>query len=156
MLGSERQSSRVADYTEEIPQWKALCDALQADAQAEEKEAFALLLREATPPADAASSAAPAASSQAKKESDVQKKMKQRASDAISRARKAYGYLFAALPADLRLLVADVPQGYAFGIWSFLEKKFRNTQQDSVMALWERLTVTGADATCLSACANVR
>ena len=41
---------------------------------------------------------------------------------------------------DTRLLVADVPQGYAHGIWSFLEKKFRNTEQDSVLALWERFT----------------
>ena len=63
----------------------------------------------------------------------------------IGRSRKAFGFLFAALPADLRQLVADVPQGYAFGIWSFLEKKFRNTEQDSVMALWERLTTVSAE-----------
>ena len=58
--------------------------------------------------------------------------------DLIGRSRKAFGFLYASLPTDLRPLVADVPQGYAFGIWSFLEKKFRNTEQDSVMALWER------------------
>jgi hypothetical protein len=32
-----------------------------------------------------------------------------------------------------------VPQGYAYGIWSFLEKRFRNTEQDTVMSLWQRL-----------------
>ena len=42
--------------------------------------------------------------------------------------------------------MADVPQGYAFGVWSFLEKRFRSTEQDSVMALWERLTTMRQDA----------
>ena len=71
---------------------------------------------------------------------DEQLQAKKRVADLIGRSRKAFGFLYAALPADLRQLVADVPQGYAFGIWSFLEKKFRNTEQDSVMALWERFT----------------
>lgn len=56
-----------------------------------------------------------------------QQAAKKEVSELISRARKAFGYLYAALPADLRQLVADVPQGYAYGIWSFPEKKFRNT-----------------------------
>ena len=77
---------------------------------------------------------------------DHQQKAKKRVADLIGRSRKAYGFLFAALPTDVRQLVADVPQGYAFGIWSFLEKKFRNTEQDSVMALWERLSTLSQEA----------
>ena len=72
------------------------------------------------------------------KDATAQKKAaKQRVADLIGRSRKVF---YSALPVDLRPLVADVPQGYAYGIWSFLEKKFRNTEQDSVMALWGRIT----------------
>ena len=77
---------------------------------------------------------------------------KKKVSDMIGRSKKAYGFLFAALPADHRQLIADVPQGYAFGIWSFLEKKYRNTEQDSVMALWEKITTiarAGRDIRCI-------
>jgi hypothetical protein len=69
---------------------------------------------------------------------DEQKAAKKEVSELIARSRKAYGFLYAALPTDLRQLIADVPQGYAYGVWSFLEKKFRNTEQDTVMVLWER------------------
>ena len=47
---------------------------------------------------------------------------------------------------ELRQLIADVPQGYAFGIWSFLEKKFRNTEQDTVMSLWTRFVRLAQEA----------
>jgi transposase InsO family protein len=105
---------------------------VSADAAAEEQEAFELLLGSSS---SSSSSALPI-----KKEplSDAQLKAKQRAGDAIGRTRKAYGHLYASLPTDLRPLVADVPQGYAFGIWSFLEKKFRNTEQDNVADLWAK------------------
>ena len=56
----------------------------------------------------------------------------------IGRSQRAFGFLYAALPTDLRLLVADVPQGYAYGVWSYLEKKFRNTEADNVAALWKQ------------------
>ena len=72
--------------------------------------------------------------------SEQQLKARQRAAERVRRTRKAYGYLYAALPEELRLLVKEVPQGYAFGIWSFLEKKYQNTEQDNVADLWERFT----------------
>lgn len=118
------------DYAEEIPQWKKLCAAVQADARAEEQEAAALLLGDSSSSSSATAKSDPIDAAKTK--------AKQCVAEWIGRARKAYGYLYAALPADLRQLVADVPQGYAFGVWSFLEKKFRNTEQDSVMALWKQ------------------
>jgi len=123
-----RHGVEERDYASEITEWVELSAAAQADAKAEEQEAIALVLGRALPAA--------------KKEPQTAEhaKAKKAIADLISRSRKAFGFLYSALPVDLRPLVADVPQGYAFGIWSFLEKKFRNTGQDSVMALWQRLT----------------
>lgn len=125
-----RHGIEERDYAREIPQWRDLAAAVQASAEAEEQEAIKLVL------------GVQAASSVKKEEakSPEEAKAKQRVAELIGRSRKAFGHLHSALSADLRPLVADVPQGYAFGIWSFLEKKFRNTEQDSVMALWERIT----------------
>jgi hypothetical protein len=39
-----------------------------------------------------------------------------------------------------------VPQGYAYGIWSYLERKYRNTEQDNVAVLWKEF-VTLAQST---------
>ena len=67
---------------------------------------------------------------------------RQRISGPIERSRKAFSYLYAALPNDLRLLIADVPQGYAYGIWSFLERRFRHTGTDNILALTAQLHST--------------
>ena len=122
-----RQGIEERDYAREIAQWRELAAAVSSDADADEQDAIALILSGAMLPV--------------KKEAPTpeQVKAKQRVADLIGRSRKAYGYLYAALSVDLRPLVSDVPQGYAYGIWSFLEKKFRNTEQDSVMTLWERI-----------------
>src|SRR4051812_3018743 len=47
------------DYAKEIPQWKELAAAVQADAQAADDEAVALLLGRPTAPSSAAAVAAP-------------------------------------------------------------------------------------------------
>jgi hypothetical protein len=56
-------------------------------------------------------------------------------SSLLDRSRRAYGALFSALSEHLRLLVADVPVGYAYGVWSFLEKKFQNVEDDALDGL---------------------
>ena len=134
-----RQGIEERDYAREIPEWNELVVAVQTDAESEERTAIATLLS-----ARGSSDTANRSSSSAKKpdttvSAEVQL-AKRRVAEMITRARKAFGYLYAALPPDLHQLVADVPQGYAYGIWSFLEKRFRNTDQDSVMALWKKYT----------------
>jgi hypothetical protein len=119
------------DYASEISRWREIDAAVQQAAKAAEDEGIALMLGEA-----ASVKSEPENKS---KEAAAEKAVKQRVTDLIGRSRKAFGFLYSALPADLRPLVADVPQGYAYGIWSFLEKKFRSTEQDSVMALWRRI-----------------
>lgn len=134
-----RQGIEERDYAREITQWRQLSTAVQVDAESEEQDAIDIILGGAS----SASGPPPV-----KKEAPTpeQVKAKKHVADLISRSRKAYGYLYGALPVDLRPLIADVPQGYAFGIWSFLEKKFRNTEQDSIMALWERITTVSQEA----------
>ena len=56
----------------------------------------------------------------------------------LGRSQRVYGMLFDALPAELRLLVAHLPSGYAFPLWEWLERKFQSTAADSVNALWKQ------------------
>ena len=136
-----RQGIEERDYAREITQWRQLSTVVQMDAESEEQDAIDIIL-------GGASASSASAQPPMKKEvpTPEQVKAKKHVADLISRSRKAYGYLYGALPVDLRPLVADVPQGYAYGIWSFLEKKFRNTEQDSIMALWERITTVSQEA----------
>ena len=56
----------------------------------------------------------------------------------VDRSFKAYGSLFSALSEDLRLQVAHMPQGWAYGLWMWLERKFQSTEADSVGMLLTR------------------
>jgi transposase InsO family protein len=123
-----RQGIEERDYAEEIPQWAALSKLAGESARVDRENAIAVILGQAKPVKQEALSVEEAAA-------------RKQVATMIGLSRKAYGYLYSALPAELRPLVADVPQGYAYGIWSFLEKKFRNTEQDTIMSLWQRLTL---------------
>lgn len=148
-----RQGVEERDYTKEIPHWAALVKAVGDQAVNEEDDAVAHFLAKVktTQPAAAeatvtvtgsSSVSSTSASVTVKKDAaqivaekeETEKKAK--VSAMLGRVRKAYGYLFAALPSDVRLLVASVPQGYAYGVWDFLEKRYRNTEQDSIAGLW--------------------
>lgn len=56
----------------------------------------------------------------------------------LDRMNRAFYYLLYAMSDDLRTLVRSVPQGYAFGLWDFLEKRFQNTEIDNVADLHKR------------------
>ena len=56
----------------------------------------------------------------------------------VERSHKAFGTLFSALTEDLRLQVAHLPQGWAFGLWTWLERKYQSTEPDSVGVLLTR------------------
>ena len=130
-----RAGIETSDYKEEISQWLELERCVQQDRRANEKAAMAKLLAASSIDSSSSSSAAKGVSLSAD-----QLQAKQLVAEMMKRARRAYGLLYAALPDELRLLVKEVPQGYAFGIWSFLEKRFQNTEQDNVADLWERFT----------------
>lgn len=145
-----RQGIEERDYTREIPQWRDLVAAVQDDAAAEEQDAIARLLAAQAHVKSAASTGAATLQKQTSASSSAATAMvaadpetvaaKKAVALLIGRSRKAFAILHSALPSELRPLVADVPQGYAFGVWSFLEKKYRNTEQDSVASLWADLT----------------
>jgi hypothetical protein len=129
-----RQGIEERDYAREIPRWIELAKALtKSDEEAEQAAFEAVLGLSASKSVGSSIKEDPMAPARPKKD-DATKIAEQ----AIARSRKAYGYLYAALPSDLRPLIADVPQGYAYGIWSYLDSKFRNTEQDSVLALWRQ------------------
>jgi hypothetical protein len=50
--------------------------------------------------------------------------MRKQAAAMIKRSEMAYGHLFSALPNDVALMVKVVPQGWAHGLWTWLERKF--------------------------------
>lgn len=60
------------------------------------------------------------------------------AAASVERSERAYYYLLNAMPEALHPLVRTVPQGYAFGLWDFLEKRFQNTEDDNVADLFQR------------------
>ena len=54
----------------------------------------------------------------------------------VERSHKAFGVLYAALPDELCLQVAHLPQGWAYGLWAWLQAKFQGTEEDSVDSLF--------------------
>ena len=60
----------------------------------------------------------------------------------VERSRKVFGTLYSALPEELRAQVAHIAQGWAYGLWHWLETKFQSTEEDSVgelLAQWTSL-----------------
>ena len=51
----------------------------------------------------------------------------------VALSRKIHGYIWTALPDDLRDQVRGVvPDGFAYGLWHWLKNKFQNTEEDNV------------------------
>jgi hypothetical protein len=60
----------------------------------------------------------------------------------VERSRKAYGIIYTSLPDELRPQIGHIPNGWAYGLWHWLETKFQSTEEDSVgdlLALWTQL-----------------
>lgn len=133
-----RASIEERDYKKEIAAWKDLEKAVQREQHANEDAAIERLLGKSN-------SNSSGSSAKKDKPDDGEAEAKRLVAAMIGRSRRAYGYLYAALPDELRRLVTDVPQGYAYGIWSFLEKRFQNTEQDNVADLWGKLNLLKQD-----------
>src|SRR4051794_38547009 len=119
-----RQGVKESDYAVEIAEWTTLVQHVEDDERAEERNAIALLLGNAPAPVKGGASSgsatkmkteSPSAAAAADEPEAAATKL---VASLIARSRKAFGFLYAALPTELCQLVADVPQGYAFGIWS--------------------------------------
>jgi len=66
---------------------------------------------------------------------DKQVELRKQAAAMIKRSEMAYGHIFSALPNDVALMVKVVPQGWARGLWQWLERKFQSTASDNINTL---------------------
>jgi hypothetical protein len=128
-----RAGIAARDYKVANPEWAALVEAVEQWEQAEESASIALALGRASGTA-ASASAVTAGPSAATKEA------RRGATEAVARGKRAYTLLYQVLPDELRRLVAHVPQGDAYGLWSWLEKRYQSTEQDNVGDLWDQFT----------------
>lgn len=125
------------DYKEKNPDWAALEAAVDQWAKAEEEASIALALGRVTTSATGSKSTAGL--------SAAEKEARRGAIEAVARTRKAYALLYQALSDELRRLSAAVPQGDAYGLWNWLEKRFQSTEQDNIGDLWDEFTKMSQD-----------
>lgn len=129
-----RAGVTTRDYREENPDWAALAAAVDQWARAEEEASIAYALGRVAAVSSSSTSSAGTGPSAAEKEA------RRGAIEAVARTRRAYTLLYQALSDELRRLSASVPQGDAYGLWSWLEKRFQSTEQDSIGDLWDEFT----------------
>ena len=136
-----RAGIATRDYAVGCADWAALASAVDNWAHTEEQASIAYAMTGVNC-YSAAAAAASGGSKGAPSASDLASEAKARrgAMEAVARMRKAFALLYQALPDDLRRLVAGVPQGYAYGLWSWLESRYQSTEQDSIGDLWEEFT----------------
>ena len=67
----------------------------------------------------------------------------------VERSRRVYGTVYSALPDELRPQVAHIPQGFAYGLWQWLQDKFQSTEQDSVGELLSQWVALRQDSVCV-------
>ena len=67
---------------------------------------------------------------------DKQREARRVVSSIVHRSQRAYGYLYQALPDELRPQVAQLPQGFAYGLWRWIEEKYRSKEVDNVSVLF--------------------
>ena len=125
--------------------WRRL--ALQVQSWSD--EALALALAAIGELDSAHSDATPSASASATQQasggvqvSAEQKEQRRLVTALVDRSRRIFGVIWASLPEELRAQAAHVPQGFASGLWQWLQQKFLNTEQDSVgelLAQWVAL-----------------
>ena len=158
-----RVGIEVRHYKQPIPTWALLVARVTAEADSDEQAALQRLLPPAPQaekktgtkastkamssdqPADAASSSsAPAHSSAA--DAPMTDDDRRLLATLLTRSQKAYGLLYAAINGDLRELIASVPQGYAYGLWSLLEQRFQSRTDDNIADVWARFVSLSQDA----------
>ncbi|HXS18641.1 MAG TPA: hypothetical protein VN764_15695, partial [Polyangiaceae bacterium] len=63
---------------------------------------------------------------------------RQLVSATVERSRRVFGALYSALPEELKAQTGHIAQGWAYGLWHWLETKFQSTEDDSVGELLGR------------------
>jgi hypothetical protein len=73
-----------------------------------------------------------------KKLSDEMKAARKLVTATVERSRKVFGIIYTSLPDDLRSQIAHIANGFAYGLWHWLETKFQSTEEDSVAELFSQ------------------
>ena len=121
-------------YKDELVSWTELHAKVREWDLASKTRAISSALGRPNPSAASASSG-PSASMKADPD-DVNVKREVRGM--VERSLRAYGILHEAMTEELRVQTAHIPPGYAYGVWSWLEKKFQSTEVDCVNDLIEK------------------
>jgi hypothetical protein len=135
-----RAGLAARDYRVEIPDWTTLEETVEKEVAEREQEGLAQLLGKKSAGSSSSKAASASKAAQPGTADEQEKSNRQLALDLIGRVRKAYGLLYAGIPGELRLLLKDVPQGYAYGLWIALEKRFLSTDLANVAEVWEQFT----------------
>ena len=128
-------------------QWQDLADRVDGWREEELSAAIALVTGGAALQGSAATKGADAGGSGGNAQGSAPlaaeaKEARKLVASTVERSRRVFGMLYASLPEELRAQVAHLPQGWAHGLWLWLEAKFQSTEQDSVgelLAQWTTL-----------------
>jgi hypothetical protein len=91
--------------------------------------------------AEAASTTIPTVKKESSEEEKAVEEAKKKIRTILYKSRKAFGILYEALPIGLKTQVdnlSTIPNGYAYALWEFLEKKYQNTESDNVAELYRQ------------------
>ena len=83
------------------------------------------------------SSSSTTTANESTKVSETVKAARKVVTQTVERSRKVYGIIYASLPVELRAQVAHIEQGFAHGLWVWLETKFQSTEEDHASDLLE-------------------
>ena len=67
---------------------------------------------------------------------DRQKEARRVVANIVQRSQRVFGHLYGALPKELHPQVAHLPQGFAYGLWQWIEEKYRSKEIDNVSVLF--------------------
>src|SRR5665648_1258315 len=78
---------------------------------------------------------ASSSTAQSTERSEKEKSARRTVSLMVQNSNRVYGILYSALPEELKPQVEHLQQGWAYGLWHWLETKFQSTEADSVNGL---------------------
>ena len=122
--------------TQEIKEWKQLSELVQQWERESAEALMADMLGGGAASSGSSSGDAKAIAAAAAAAAAVETK-RAALKRLVSLSERVYAVLFDALPLPLRAQ-APQPEGYAFGLWSWLQSKYQCVEADSIGVLWRQ------------------
>lgn len=73
------------------------------------------------------------------KDDDFEYEDKKALKQVLKDNKDVYGYIYRALPDEVKKYTYDLTQDYAYELWHYLEKKYQNTEDDTITLLFGEL-----------------